>query len=200
MHPSVIGKGAIEIAKGLWSRYTDVSGRKQAVNGDMTKVRYVNGLSEAAQTLLKYIEHASRKLPGTQEARRIMRFQTQAFIIKYGTPLFITLSPDESHNILMLRLSRTRRNDPVFQSSTAKEFQHVCGADAPTMIAKDGDLILSASAQGLLDKLPAYDARRQIIATDSLASVDGFRIMIQLTFQHLFGVIFLSKLSGMQSC
>ena len=28
----------------------------------------------------------------------------------------------------------------------------------------------------------------QIIATDSLASVDGFRVMIQLTFQHLFGI------------
>ena len=70
--PASLEKGAIEIAKGLWGQYTDVSGRKQAVNGDMTKVKYVNGLSEAAQILLKHIEHASRKLPGTQETRRIM--------------------------------------------------------------------------------------------------------------------------------
>ena len=118
--PASLEKGAIEIAKGLWGKYTDVSGRKQAVNGDMTKVKYVNNLSEAAQILLKNIEHASRKLPGTQETRRIMRFQTQAFRIKYGTPLFITFPPDESHNILMLRISRTRRNDPVFQNKTAK--------------------------------------------------------------------------------
>ena len=89
----------------------------------MTKVRNINGLSEAAQLLLKNIEHASRKLPGTQETRRIMRFQTQAFRIKYGTPLFITFSPDESHNIFMVRLSRTRRYDPVFQSKDAKNFK-----------------------------------------------------------------------------
>ena len=90
--PASLEKGAIEIAKGLWSHYTDVSGRKQPVGGDMTKVRYVNGLSESAHLLLKNIEHASRKLPGTQETRRIMRFQTQAYRIKYGTPLSITFS------------------------------------------------------------------------------------------------------------
>ena len=91
MQSCVFGKkGAIEIAKGLWGHYTDQRGHRQAVGGDMTKVRYINGLSEAAQVLLKHIEHASRKLPGTQETRRIIRFQTQAFRIKYGTPLFIT--------------------------------------------------------------------------------------------------------------
>lgn len=83
--PAPLEKGAIEIAQGLWKQYTDVSGRKQAVGGDMTKVRYVDGLSESAQLLFKNIEHASRKLPATQETRRIMRFQTQAFRIKYGT-------------------------------------------------------------------------------------------------------------------
>ena len=88
--PASLEKGAIEIAKGLWSTYTDVSGRKQSVSGDMTKVRYVDGLSESVHILLKNIEHASRKLPGTQETRRLMRFQTHAFRIKYGTPLFLT--------------------------------------------------------------------------------------------------------------
>lgn len=43
--PASLEKGAIEIAKGLWSHYTDRGGRKQAVGGDMTKVRYVDGLS-----------------------------------------------------------------------------------------------------------------------------------------------------------
>ena len=72
--PASLEKGAIEISKGLWGKYTDIGGNKKAVNGDMTKVRYVNGLSKSAHILLKNIEHASRKLPGTQETRRIMRF------------------------------------------------------------------------------------------------------------------------------
>ena len=70
--PASLEKRAIEVAKGLWSHYRDVSGHKKPVNGDMTKVRYVDGLSESAHLLLKNIEHASRKLPGTQETRRIM--------------------------------------------------------------------------------------------------------------------------------
>ena len=125
-----------------------------------------------------------------------MRFQTQAFRIKYGTPLFITFSPDESHNMLMIRLSRTRRRDPVFQSSTAKTAKHLCGADAPRLSVGDGDVILEVSAQGLLDQLPDYDTRKQILATDSLASVDGFRVMIQLTFQHVFGINFCQDCPG----
>ena len=117
--PADLEKGAVEIARALWGKYKDVNRNLQAVNGDMTKVRYVPNLSESAQVLLKNIEHASRTLPGTQETIRIMRCQTQALRIKYGTPLFITFSPEESHNLLMIRLSRKRRSDPIFLSSTA---------------------------------------------------------------------------------
>eukprot|EP00959_Pyramimonas_sp_CCMP1952_P389787 8168464-Pyramimonas_sp.AAC.1 len=42
--------------------------------GDMTKVRYVPGLGRAAHKLLANIEHTSRRLPGTPETRRVMRF------------------------------------------------------------------------------------------------------------------------------
>ena len=42
-------KGTVEIAKALWSKYTDVRGKAQSVGGDMTKVCYVPGLSTAAQ-------------------------------------------------------------------------------------------------------------------------------------------------------
>ena len=51
----------------------------QKVNGDFTNVRWVEGLSPAAHRFFKQkFEHASRILPGTQEARRLMRFDTQA--------------------------------------------------------------------------------------------------------------------------
>ena len=106
--------GAIQICKALWSKYRDIDGKKKSVNGDMTKVRYVPGLCPAAQNLLQNIEHTSRRLPGTQETRRLMRFDTHANRVRYGVPIFVTFSPDEAHNLLMIRLSRTRRNDPVF--------------------------------------------------------------------------------------
>ena len=118
--PEDLEEGAIAIAKALWGKYKDVNDRLQNVGGDMTKVRYVPGLSDAAHLLLKNIGHTVRKLPGTQETRRLMRFITQAYRIRYGTAIFVTFSPDETHNLLMVRLSRTRRHDPVWQNDKKK--------------------------------------------------------------------------------
>ena len=94
--------GVVAIAEALWGTYKDVHGKSQKVNGDIAKVNYVPGLSEAAHLLLKNIAHASRKLPGTQETRRMMIFITQAYRIRYGTAIFVTFSPDESQNLLMI--------------------------------------------------------------------------------------------------
>ena len=44
---------ATSIAKALWGKYRDVSGKLQNVPGYMTKVCYVPGLSDAAHLLLK---------------------------------------------------------------------------------------------------------------------------------------------------
>ena len=99
----------------LWGSYSTPSG-KQKVNGDLTKVRWVEGLSPAAYRLLQNIEHSSRTLPGTQEARRLMRFDTQALRVLFGVPVFVTFSPDESHSLLMIRFARVRENDTFFTS------------------------------------------------------------------------------------
>ena len=56
--------GAIELCKALVGTY-DQFGTKKKVSGDMTKLRYVPGLSAAARKLLQNIEHCSRRLPGT---------------------------------------------------------------------------------------------------------------------------------------
>ena len=83
----------------------------------------VEGLSAAAHRLLQNIEHASPNLPGSQEARRMMRFDTQALRILYGVPVFVTFLPDESHMLLMIRYARTHQHDyfcsRVIASSTS---------------------------------------------------------------------------------
>ena len=70
--------GAICIFKALQGSYVDMNGRRMPVNGDMTKVRYVSDLSVAAKRLLQNLDHTSRKMAGTQETRRTMRFDTHA--------------------------------------------------------------------------------------------------------------------------
>ena len=68
--------------------------------------------------------------------------------------------------------------------------KHFAGADAPDLLADPDDLIFEVSVQDWTKELPAYDVRRRILATEALASVEGFRVMVQLTLQHLFGINF----------
>ena len=79
--------------------YTDVQGKLKSVGGYMTKVCYVPGLSPAAQIFFKHISYTTRRFPGTQETRIMMIFATQAYRIRYGTHMFVTLSCGEGHNL-----------------------------------------------------------------------------------------------------
>ena len=105
--------GAISICNALGGKYKDLDGKMKNVNGDFTKVRYAPNLNEAGKRLLQNLEHTSRQLKGTMEVRKLMRYDTNAGRIRRGVPIFVTFSPDEKHNVLMLRLHRSRKNDPM---------------------------------------------------------------------------------------
>ena len=44
------------------------------------------------------------------------------------------------------------------------------------------------SADDVTCSVPTHDQRRRILATDSLASVEGFLVTVQLTLQHVLGI------------
>ena len=117
----------------------------------MKKLHNVPGLSIAARKLLKNTEHTSRRLRGTQETRRLMRFDTHTNRIRYGVPIFVTFSLDEAHNILMVRLSRTRRRDPVFTEGADPFGERFCGRRQPRIAAPDKDDILRISVDAIID-------------------------------------------------
>ena len=121
-----------------------------------------------------------------------MRFDTHTNRIRYGVPIFVTFSPDEAHNLLMIRLSRTRRKDPVFAKNADPVGQSYCGRRVPS-IAKDtsDEVVWQVPVEAMQWKaaqLPSYDERRAILAKDALASADGFRLLVSLTYEHLFGM------------
>ena len=86
--------------------------------------------------------------------------------------------------MLMLRLSRCRRKDPVNEVDPLS-----CmfgGRDKPEL-GKDF-VELNLPVEDLVNRVPLYDDRRAMVARDPLASVDGFRVLCQLAYEHLFGV------------
>ena len=68
------------------------------------------------------MRHTAHGLPGTQEARKRMRFEIQAMRIRYGVPLFVTFTPDEAHQLLFIRMARVRASDPVRSASIGQDF------------------------------------------------------------------------------
>ncbi|CAK0868048.1 unnamed protein product [Prorocentrum cordatum] len=177
---------AKQIYRALDGKYVDINNRKQKVNGDMTKVRHVPGLGKGAHKLLTHIEHTSRRLSGTQEARRVMRFETNALRVRYGVPIFVTFSPDEGRNLLMVRLSRARRQDPVHKAADDEAHSRLAGGRgwprvAPDMDGLRMDLPMATGEAGV----PPWNERRRILARDPMASVDGFRILVDATLQAL---------------
>ena len=76
-------------------------------------MKYASNVNEAGRRLLNKLEHTTRQIKGTMEVRKMMRYETNAGRIRRGVPIFVTWSPDEKHNVLMLKLHRSREKDPT---------------------------------------------------------------------------------------
>ena len=111
----------------------------------------------------------------------MMRHETHAYRVCYGTPIFLTFSPSERDSTIMLRLARTREDDPAMTHDDSRDFQT---RDKPDL---DVDF-LKLDPEMLAQVLPSYDQRRAMLARDPLACADGFWALVQLALRHLFGV------------
>ena len=118
-----IEEGVQEIYRKVnYGVYVDTNNDRKAVNGDMTKLRFVPNLSVAAHKVLNNLEARTRKVPGTHAVRTTMRQQTHAYRIAYGLSLFVTFSPSEKDSALMVRMARARKNDPAIAQDEGKAF------------------------------------------------------------------------------
>ena len=194
---------AQQLLLALKGSYIDVNGQPRPVNGDVAKLRYVQGLKPMARKLLNHMRHTAQGLPGTQEARKRMRFEIQAMRIRYGVPLFVTFTPDEAHQLLFVRMTRVRSCDPVRAASIGQDFPagqmffpHLGLHDAVRMGPFEHEFTLPMS----------WAERREVLARDPLAAVDGFRVLTHLMLKHLFGVRVCpycpdcNRFSGLEPC
>ena len=117
-----VEQAAQQLLLALKGSYIDVTGQPRPVRGDVSKLKYVQGLKPMARKLLTNMRHTAQGLPGTQEARKRMRFEIQAMRIRYGVPLFVTYTPDEAHQLLFVRMTRVQASDPVRAASVAQDF------------------------------------------------------------------------------
>ena len=81
-------------------------------------------------------------------------------------------------------MSRARFSDPV-RAASAYQNWDVSDREYPPL---DGNYTLPIHVETFVRALPTWDQRRQAMARDPLASVDGFRVLVLLVLQHLFGL------------
>eukprot|EP00438_Fugacium_kawagutii_P023366 Skav208169 [mRNA] locus=scaffold1044:266169:266840:- [translate_table: standard] len=82
--------------------------------------------------------------------------------------------------MLYVRMSRARFSDPV-RAASAYQNWDVSDREYPPL---DGNFTLKP----VPCYSPTWDQRRQAMARDPLASVDGFRVLVLLVMEHLFGL------------
>ena len=186
--PTDLEKASLELLTALTGRYTDRSGRTQQVNGDMTKLGLVKDLSSTAKRILRSVAQTAQLLPGTQEARRHMRHDIEAMRVRYGLPIFVTFSPDEAHQLLYVRLCRTRLSDPGYTRRASEDVE--LGGRSWPRLCDDLRVPVASLIETTRACPPDWRRRRGLLARDPLASVDGFRMLVTLALRHLFGVRF----------
>ena len=168
-------RASVEICSALRGSYMAVDGKRRPIAGDVTKAYYAPGLSQAARRMLLNVSHMTRTIPGTQEVRRTMRFVAHSFRVMHGTGVFITISPDEKHNSIMMRIARLRATDPsVKHNPSSKKW---FGRMEPPLIGW---------TECTDEESPSFELRRHIMARSPLSAVDGFRTHLHLLFRHVF--------------
>ena len=100
--------------------------------------------------------------------------------VEHGDCLFLTVSPNEQHSSLVLRLSRFRRNDPYIKHGSTMT-QKLAASNFPDLEVKSNNDTVEA-------ELPEYDLRRAATAKDPLAVIEGYKVEIYLRLATLLGV------------
>ena len=117
--------------------YLDGAGRRRKVNGDVSHITQIIGLTQTEQLLLRNYHFMSSRLPGTRQVRRTINHYLFSARVIYGTPVFITVTPSERHSGLCIRLFRYRGKDPGILGSDSK-WQRYIGHNSPSCFFKEG--------------------------------------------------------------
>eukprot|EP00435_Cladocopium_sp_Y103_P028722 s3575_g7.t1 len=159
--------------------YLDTNNELNPVNGDLSKVAYVPGLSVGAHHVLNNLQARTRKVPGTHAVRSTMRHQTHANRICYGTvSLFVTFSPSEKDSAIAVRMARARQSDPAIAGDSNKSFY------------TRGKPELDVEFCRLSPERLAEAFGRALLARDPLACAYAFQVLVGLAFRHIFGLKF----------
>ena len=116
-----IAAAAGKIYELLWTGEYEQNGRRLQVNGDISKLERIIGMTDTQRSLVRNMHLMSARIPGTRQIRNSIRHVVFASRVVYGVPVFVTITPSERHSGLAIHLFRGWRNDPAFACATQDE-------------------------------------------------------------------------------
>ena len=170
---------AKNLCHNLHHGFTGRGVHRMPIAGDTTRLPFATGLTPLEKRLAWNQHFLAQHMPGSQQLRQLMGHAQFGARVVYGDCIFFTLSPNEKHSALTLRLSRFRRKDPYTEYGTKAE-QLLAGQEYP--------LLEAAETSEASVEFPEYDLRRAACARDPLAVVEAFRVQILLRLSAVLGV------------
>ena len=147
----------------------------------MSKLAFVPGLGPAARKLLP--PHAcTHSAPHASCPARKTRVELCASKFLATRVRYDFLARRGASTAVYVRIARTRETDPAHYTPLWKD----CAAGSREWPSLDA--CVPAHVEIPRRGLPTWDQQGAVLARDPLACVHGFRILVQLTLQHLFGL------------
>ena len=125
---------AQKLCETLWTGKVRYGNIRVPLNGDTTRLALAEGLTVQERKLARMMAYKAQNMPGTGEVRLVMAHGHWGARVNFGDCLFFTISPNEKHSALVLKLSRYRRNDPCVQyGTTTAHWKSLCGMPPPSI-------------------------------------------------------------------
>ena len=166
----------------LCNGYVSTGSQRRRIDGDTTQLPFADGLTEEERRIAQKVNYLASHMPGNPMTRRVMgQVQFGARII-YGDCVFMTVSLNEQHSALVLRMMRGRRADPMLGTKTMQE------NNAAKWLMVDVPNLEEMETAEVEIPVPAASVRAQLAAQNPHAVMSAFQLEVRVRLAQLLGL------------
>jgi len=139
---SILIKAVEKVFESLHKGVYEAHGSKRPINGDITKLKYADGIDNEERQLVDSYNLVTRKVAGSQTLRPRIGHCMFGYRVNHGEGTFYTFSPSTRHSSLLHRLQRARENDSSLHGDNPNGLtplrRRLAGAAQPALKLPDG--------------------------------------------------------------
>ena len=153
----------------------------RAIAGDTTRLPYAVELEPEEQRVAQRVNFLAAHLPGNPLTRRMMGHVQLGARVVWGDCVFMTISMNEQHSGLVLRMFRARETDPLLltEQMTQNKARQWIGPLDPKLVQEEATVDIP---------VPSAKVRAQLAAQDPHAVMAAFHLEVRVRLAQLLGL------------